>query len=75
MDTVNSDNFIVSSAASNVLTVDTSAITNAYTVASGTYIQVLTKLDPDYRPNNYYKNTDELLRYMAKIMINQIDFA
>lgn len=75
MDTNNSDNFIVSLATANVLTVDTSAITHNYTTTSGAYVQVLTKADPDNSPNNYYKDTDELLRYMAKIMINQIDFA
>ncbi len=52
-----------------------SGIANSYTTAAGSYIQVLKKGDPDNLPDSYHKDTDELLRYMAKIMINQIDFS
>lgn len=80
-DGTNTDYFTVLNVSTNTLTVPTLAtngftgITHSYTVASGAYIQVLQKGDPDNTPDSYHKDTDELLRYMAKIMINQIDFS
>ena len=68
---VNTTNITVATSATNGFT----GITHSYTVASGAYIQILQKVDPDNLPNNYYSDIDELLRYMAKIMINQIDFS
>jgi hypothetical protein len=50
-------------------------IANSYTVANGSYIQVLRKQDPDVKPNDYYADMDGLLRYMSKILVNQIDFS
>lgn len=80
-DGVNRDYFSVLNVATNTLTVPTSGtngfvgIKHSYTTAAGSYIQVLQKGDPDNTPDSYHKDTDELLRYMAKIMINQIDFS
>ncbi len=80
-DGVNSDYFTALNVATTNITVATTAtngfvgINNSYTVADGAYIQILQKADPDNSPDSYYSNIDELLRYMAKIMINQIDFA
>ena len=80
-DGVNTDYFTALNVATTNITVATSAtngftgITHSYSVASGAYIQILQKADPDNLPNNYYSDIDELLRYMAKIMINQIDFS
>lgn len=80
-DGTNSDYFTVLGVNSTNLTVPTLAtngftgIAHSYAVADGAYIQVLQKSDPDNSPDSYYSDIDELLRYMAKIMINQIDFA
>ncbi len=74
-DGATTDYFIVEAFSAPNITVDSAAIGNNYTEASGAYIQKLVKTDPDSKTDNYYNNTDELLRYMAKIMINQIDFS
>lgn len=50
-------------------------ITNTYTTASGSYIQILRKQDPEVKPNSYCSDIDTLTRFMAKSMINQIDFS
>jgi len=80
-DGTNYDYFTAIEVTSNTLTVTTSGA-NAYTgvkhdyaVADGTYIQIVRKQDPDNKPSGYFKDLDELLRYMSKIMINQIDFS
>jgi len=80
-DGTNTDYFTALGVATTNITVATSAANNfigighSYTVANGAYVQILQKADPNNTPNNYYNDVDELLRYMAKIMINQIDFA
>lgn len=68
---VNSTNITVATLGTNGFT----GIANSYTVADGAYVQILQKGDPDNKPDSYYSDIDELLRYMAKIMINQIDFS
>lgn len=50
-------------------------ITHSYTTASGSFIQVLRRQDPDNTPNSYCGDVDELTRYMAKNIISQIDFS
>ena len=50
-------------------------IKNSYLTADGTYIQVLHKQDPDVKPISYFEDMDATLRYMAKSLINQIDFS
>jgi len=50
-------------------------IVNGYTTASGSYVQVLKKQDPDVVPNNYFSDMDGVLRYMSKSIINQLDFS
>jgi len=80
-DGVNIDYFTALAVATTNITVATLAtnsftgIAHSYTVASGAYVQIVQKADPNNLPNNYYSDVDELLRYMAKIMINQIDFS
>lgn len=77
-DGVNIDYFIASNFTTGTVTVSSDpvlGIANNYTVASGAYIQVLKKSDPDNRVDSFHRDTDELLRYMAKVMINQIDFS
>jgi len=77
-DGTNTDYFTAISATGGSITVSTDSvlgISNSYTTADGAYIQILKKTDPDQRTNSYHKDTDELLRYMAKIVINQIDFS
>jgi len=74
-DGTNIEYFIAENAVGGTFTVSSSAITNSYAVADGAYVQLLRKVDPDLRVNSYHKDTDELLRYMAKIIINQIDFS
>lgn len=77
-DGTNTDYFIAESATGGNITVSSSpifGIAHNYTTAAGSYIQILKKGDPDNRTDSYHKDTDELLRYMAKIVINQIDFS
>ena len=80
-DGINSDKTTVLNASLGTLTVPVSGtngftgIKHNYSVSDGSYIQVMNKTDPDQEPNSYCKDTDELLRYMAKILINQIDFS
>jgi len=80
-DGTNHDYFTALGVASNVITVATSntnsftGITNSYLISDGTYVQIMRKQDPDNKPSGYFKDLDELLRYMSKIMINQIDFS
>jgi hypothetical protein len=80
-DGTNHDYFTALNVNTNNITVPTSGtngyvgIKHSYTTANGSYIQVLQKGDPDNTPDSYYSDIDELLRYMAKIMINQIDFS
>ena len=50
-------------------------IANSYTTAAKSYVQILKMQDPDVNPNAYYDDADGLLRYMLKIMVNQIDFS
>jgi len=50
-------------------------IANSYTTASGSFIQILKRQDPENTPNSYCKDIDELTRYMATSLINQIDFS
>lgn len=50
-------------------------IANSYTTASGSFIQVLRRQDPENKPNSYCGSIDELTRYMATNIINQIDFS
>lgn len=80
-DGTNTDYFTALGVATTDITVATSAtngfigINNSYSVANGAFVQILQKADPNNTPNNYYNDVDGLLRYMAKIMINQIDFS
>ena len=74
-DGTNTEYFIATNAVGGTITVSASAIAHNYTIANGSYVQILRKVDPDLRVNSYHKDTDELLRYMAKIVINQIDFS
>lgn len=74
-DGTNTDYVIANSFTTGTINVTNGVIGNDYTVDSGAYIQVLKKTDPDGRTDSYVSNTDELLRYMAKIMINQVDFS
>lgn len=74
-DGTNTEYFIAANAVGGTITVANTAITHNYTVANSSYVQILRKVDPDLRVNSYHKDTDELLRYMAKIVINQIDFS
>ncbi len=77
-DGTNTDYFVAEAFSSGDITVSSDSvlgIANSYTTAAGSYVQVLKKGDPDNLPDSYHKDTDELLRYMAKIMINQIDFS
>jgi len=77
-DGTNTDYFTAVAATGGNITVSTDpvlGISNSYTVASGAYVQLLKMADPDHRTNSFHKDTDELLRYMAKIVINQIDFS
>lgn len=50
-------------------------ITHNYTTASGSYVQVLKKQDPDVKPTSYFDDIDSVMRYMAKNIVNQIDFS
>jgi hypothetical protein len=50
-------------------------IKHNYSVASGSYVQILRKQDPDNMPNPYLFEIDSMLRYMSKCIINQIDFS
>jgi hypothetical protein len=54
---------------------DFDGITNNYTTDSGSFIQVLKRQDPENSPNSYCTSIDELTRYMATNLINQIDFS
>jgi hypothetical protein len=80
-DGTNYDYFTAITVSGNTVTVPTSAVNgfdgikHSYAVADGSYLQVLRKQDPDNKPNNYLSDMDGLLRYMAKCMINQIDFS
>jgi hypothetical protein len=80
-DGTNYDYFTAITVSGNTVTVPTSSVNDfdgikhAYTVAAGSYVQVLRKQDPDNTPNNYLNDMDGLLRYMSKCMINQIDFS
>lgn len=80
-DTENEDYFTAIAVSSNNITVATSGtngftgISHDYTADTATVIQVLSKNDPDNTPDNYYSTIDGLLRYMAKIIINQVDFS
>lgn len=77
-DSTNTDYFTAISATGGSITVSTDSvlgISHNYTTASGSYVQILKMADPDNRTNSYHKDTDELLRYMAKNIINQIDFS
>jgi hypothetical protein len=74
-DGVNTDYFITEGFSTPNITVSSTAISHDYTTASGAYIQVLKKTDPDNRTDSYVKDADELLRYMAKIIINQLDYS
>ncbi len=50
-------------------------ISNSYTTGDGAYIQILRPQDPEGEPGSFCKDIDELTRFMAKSMINQIDFS
>lgn len=77
-DGTNTDYFIAEAFTTGAITVSSDpvlGIANNYLVADGAYIQVVKKADPDNRVDSFHRDTDELLRYMAKVMINQIDFS
>ena len=80
-DGTNFDYFTAITASGIQITVPTQAtngfdgIKHSYTVSAGSYVQILRKQDPDNKPNSYFENTDALLRYMSKCLINQIDFS
>ena len=50
-------------------------ISNSYTVASGTKVQILREQDPDNEPNSWCTSFDDLVRYGIKNIVNQIDFS
>lgn len=50
-------------------------ITNSYTTAAGSYIQILRKQDPEVKPNDYFEDVDATLRFISKSLINQVDFS
>ena len=50
-------------------------ISNSYSTVDGAYVQILRRQDPDGTPVSFCKDIDELTRYMAKSIINQIDFS
>jgi hypothetical protein len=80
-DGTNYDYFTAITISGSVLTVPTQAINgfdgikHNYVIATGSYVQVLRKQDPDNKPNGYFEDIDSLLRYMSKCLINQIDFS
>jgi hypothetical protein len=81
-DGVNSNYFTALNVVSNDITVayigggDTfDAISNSYTTASGSYVQILRTQDPEVIPSSYFADVDSTLRFMAKSLINQIDFS
>ena len=70
------------SVATNDITVATTgggdtfdSILNDYTTASGSYVQILKPQDPEVIPSSYFADVDSTLRFMAKSIINQIDFS
>jgi hypothetical protein len=61
-----------------VATVATNAfdgIQNDYAIADSSYVQILRKQDPDVKPYSYFDDVDGILRFMAKNLINQVDFS
>lgn len=77
-DGTNTEYFVAMGVSGGDITVDTSGangIANSYTMADGAYIQILRRQDPDVKPNSYFEDIDGLMRYMAKIMVNQLDFS
>lgn len=81
-DNVNTDYFpVISGSTTTVLKVPTLAtngftgISNSYTVASGTKVQILRAQDPDVEPNNWCENYDSVVRYGVKGIINLIDYS
>lgn len=80
-DGVNSEYFTPISVASNVLTVPVSgtngfnAIKNNYNTVSGTYLQIVKKNDPEYKPLSYITDIDDIVRTSIKNIIGQIDYS
>ena len=69
------------SVSTNTLTVPVSgtngfnAISNNYTVASGTFLQIVKKNDPDYVPASFITDMDSIVRTSVKNLIGQIDYS
>jgi len=50
-------------------------ISNSYTTASGTKVQILREQDPEQTPFAYYDKVDSIMRWGIKSLANQIDFS
>jgi len=80
-DGTNSEYFTPISISGTVLTVATTGsnsfagVAHSYTVASGTYLQIVKKIDPDYRPASYLTDVDDLVRHSIKNLMGQIDYS
>ncbi len=49
-------------------------VKHSYATASGTYLQLVRKVDPDYRPTSYITDIDSIVRHSVKNMMGQIDY-